>query len=78
MEHIFSMDDLAASKEHFGRVDAHFFHLFSWMLIPFLGLPGGKILLRCAEKIEAPLLAIPFLQRYAFKVVFIFSEPKNP
>lgn len=76
-QHIFTLEDVAEAKKYFGSVEVHFFHLFSWIAIPFLGLPGGKILLRCAEKIEAPFLAIPFLQRYAFKVVFIFSEPKD-
>jgi hypothetical protein len=33
--------------------------------------------LKIFEFLDSLLLTIPFLRKFAFKVVFIFSEPKN-
>ena len=76
-EHIFKMNDLEKAKNYFNKVEVNFFHLISWLAFPFLDLPGGKILLKTLEAIEKILFKIPALRKYAFKVVFIFSEPKN-
>jgi len=76
-EHIFKMKDLKEAKKYFQKKETHFFHLISWIAFPFLKLPGGKILLRILEKIDSFFLFIfPFLKRYSFKIVFIFSQPK--
>ena len=77
-EHIFKMENLKKVKGYFNEIETHFFHLVSWVAFPFLNLPGGKILLKLFEKIDRFLLFIfPFLQRYSFKIVFIFSEPRK-
>ncbi len=77
-EHIFRMEDLEIVKKYFDNIETHFFHLISWSTFPFLGLPGGKFMLKLLEKIDNVLIAIfPFLKRYSFKIVFIFSEPKK-
>ena len=74
--HILRMEDLEKAKEYFNKVKVHYFHLISWAAFPFLGFPGGKILLKALEFVDNILLKIPFLRKYAFKVVFIFSQPK--
>lgn len=76
-EHIFRMEDLKRAQNYFNKIEAKFFHLTSWLAFPFLGLPGGKFLLKILEALDKVLLKIPFLRKYGFKVVFIFSEPKN-
>lgn len=77
-EHIFKMEDLKKVKGYFNEIETHFFHLVSWIAFPFLNLPGGKILLKLLEKIDDFLLFIfPFLRRYCFKIVFIFSGPRK-
>lgn len=77
-EHIFKIEDLKRAKKYFREIETHFFHLISWIAFPFLNLPGGKILLKLLEKIDSFLLFIfPFLKRYSFKIVFIFSQPKK-
>jgi len=74
-EHIFQNKDLREAKKYFNKVEVYYFHLISWLAFPFLNMPGGKILLKILEAIEEPLLNAPFFKKYAFKVVFIFSEP---
>jgi len=48
----------------------------SWIFFPILRFPLGKYFLRIIESIDGLLLKIPFLKKYAFKIIFIFSEPK--
>ncbi|TSC75488.1 MAG: type 11 methyltransferase [Parcubacteria group bacterium Gr01-1014_30] len=76
-KHIFRMPDLAKAKVYFGSTEAYYFHLVSWLAFPFLRLPGGKLLLKILELTDRILLELPFLRKYSFKVVFIFSEPKK-
>lgn len=76
-EHILKMEDLKKAEQYFNKIETHFFHLISWIAFPFLNLPGAKFLLKLFEKLDKLLFSIPFLRKYAFKVVFVFSEPKN-
>jgi len=75
--HIFSKNDLEMAKEYFSKTETYFFHPISFLAFPFLGLPGGKILLRLLELLDKVFLFVPFLRKYAFKVVFVFSLPKK-
>jgi len=76
--HIFKIKDLRLAEEYFDKIETHFFHLVSWIAFPFLNLTGGKILLNLLEKIDYFLIFLfPFLKRYSFKIVFIFSEPRS-
>ncbi|PIR02110.1 MAG: hypothetical protein COY73_01905 [Candidatus Nealsonbacteria bacterium CG_4_10_14_0_8_um_filter_37_14] len=74
--HIFKMNDLSEAKNYFSAIETNFFHLTSLVIFPFLGLPGTKFLLKILEEIDRGLFKIPFFKKYAFKVVFIFSQPK--
>jgi len=76
-EHILKMEDLKKAKDYFDGVEVYYFHLVSWLAFPFLNLPGGKLLLKLLEFIDKILLKVPFLRKYAFKVVFVFSQPKK-
>jgi ubiquinone/menaquinone biosynthesis C-methylase UbiE len=75
--HIFKEKDLEEAKNYFNKIEVHFFHLVSWASFPFLKFYFGKSFLKFLEKLDKPLLKITFLRKYAFKVVFIFSQPKN-
>lgn len=77
-EHIFKMEDLKKVEKYFNKTETHFFHLVSFIIFPFLNLRGSKFVLRLLEKIDRFLMSVfPFLRKYSFKIVFIFSEPKN-
>lgn len=75
--HIFKNKDLKRAEDYFNQIEVHYFHLISWLSFPFICLPGGKILLKLLEFIDRILLKPSFLRKYAFKVVFVFSNPKK-
>lgn len=72
--HIFQNKNLAEAEKYFSRIKVYYFHFISWLAFPFLGIPGGKLLLKLLEFIDKILLSLPFLRKYAFKTVFIFSK----
>jgi len=77
-EHIFRVEDLQEVKRYFGEIQAYYFHLISWLVFPLLELPGARFILKLFEKIDKFLLFIfPFLKRYCFKMVFVFSGPRK-
>ncbi|MDD2731825.1 MAG: class I SAM-dependent methyltransferase [Candidatus Pacebacteria bacterium] len=75
--HIFKMKDLKEAEKYFNKIDVYSFHIVSCLIFPFLNLPLGKTLLRLFERLDKMLFKAPFLKRYAFKIVFVFSEPKK-
>lgn len=78
VDHIFRIEDLKRVENYFGNIQVYFFHLISWMAFPFLRFSLGKKFLRLLEKIDRGLIKIfPFLKRYSFKIVFLFSLPKK-
>jgi len=76
-EHIIREKDLEEAGKYFNKIETRYFHLFSLFIFPFLELPGSMFFLKIFEFLDSLLLTIPFLRKFAFKVVFIFSEPKN-
>jgi ubiquinone/menaquinone biosynthesis C-methylase UbiE len=75
--HIFQQKDLKEAGKYFGKIEVWYFHIISFLAIPFLKLAGGKIFLKVMEAIDKIFFLAPFLRKYAFKVVFIFSNPKK-
>jgi len=72
--HILKQKDLKVAKIYFDKIEIYFFHIVSFLAFPLLKIPGGKIILKFMELIDKILLALPFLKKYAFKIVFIFSK----
>lgn len=75
--HILKIKDLEIAKKYFNDIEVNYFHLISWAAFPFLDFPGGKILLSVLEEIDKILERIPFLKIWAFKIVFVFKNPKK-
>lgn len=75
--HIFSNKYLLEAENYFGDIKVYYFHIISWLAFPFLNFFPGRILLKFLEAVDGILLRLPFLRKYAFKVVFIFSKPKK-
>ncbi len=73
-EHIFRTEDLEKARAYFRKIEVNYFHLISWISFPFLKFSFGKYLLEFLEEIDKILMKIPFLRKYSFKVVFIFSK----
>lgn len=77
-EHPLMMRDLATAKAFFGRLETRFFHLHSLAIVPFRRWPGAQRCLRALERFDALMFAgLPFLRRYAWSVVIVFSEPRK-
>lgn len=76
--HILRMKDLKETEKYFNKIETRFFHLTSWIVFPFLDLPVAKLFLKLLDLIDKILLKLPVLNKYAFKVVFIFSNPIKP
>ena len=77
VEHIVRMENLREAEKHFNNTEIRFFHLISWATFPFLKFRGFNHILRLLERGDRILLKPSFLKKYAFKVVFIFSQPKK-
>lgn len=73
--HIFQEKDLIRAKNYFNDIEVGYFHAVSWLAFPFLGFPGSSILLKVLEFFDRLVFSLPFLKKYAFKVVFVFSRP---
>lgn len=72
VEHIFRIKDLKLASQFFKEIKIYYFHIISWLAIPFLRLPGGRVLLKILEAFD--FLLKPFLKKYSFKIVFIFKK----
>jgi ubiquinone/menaquinone biosynthesis C-methylase UbiE len=75
--HIFNNEYIKMAGNFFEDISVNYFHPLSWAAFPFLNLPGGKFLLSFLQRADKILLKFPFLRKYSFKVVFIFSKPKK-
>ena len=74
---ILKMEDVEMATQYFRKPEVYYFNLITLMAIPFQKLPGFNYCGKALETVDKVLLKLPFLQKYAFKVVFIFSEPKK-
>jgi len=72
--HIVQMQDFENAKQYFSSVKVYFFHVTGWVTFPFLKIPGFTLVLAGFETLDKMLEKIPFLRRYSFKAVFIFSK----
>jgi len=75
--HIFSINNISRADKFFGKTQVYYFHPLSWIAFPFLRIPGAKSVLGGLEYLDKILLKIPYLKKYSFKAVFIFSNPKK-
>lgn len=76
-DHIFQKSDLKNAENYFTETRIFYFHIISFLAIPFLSFPPGKFFLKLLESIDRFLFLFPPLKKYAFKVVFVFSQPKK-
>lgn len=78
VDHILRMSDLEMAKRYFGKAEFRFFNLATLAAVPFSKLPGFNFLLSLLKAVDGVLLRMPFLKNWAFKVVFILSQPNKP
>jgi len=75
--HIITQEEIKALQQQFDEVTVRYFHLISLFVFPFLSLPGSNFVLQLAERIDVLLFSLPFLRKYAFKVVFVCKNPRS-
>ena len=75
--HIVRQEEILLLKKRFENCEIFYFHAVSLFAFPFLNLPGGYFVLRLTEMIDSVVLRIPFLHKYAFKVVFVCKHGKK-
>lgn len=76
-QNVLKMEDIEITKDYFEKREIHFYYFLTPALIFFQKLPGFKYFLFVFETIDKVFLKIPFLKKYAFRVIFIFSNPKK-
>jgi ubiquinone/menaquinone biosynthesis C-methylase UbiE len=74
---ILKMEDVVMARQYFRKTEVSFFDIATLVAIPFQKLPGFNLIAKFLERIDKVLLKSPFFQKYAFKVVFIFSFPQQ-
>jgi len=77
VDHIMRKKDFKVAEKYFGRVEMHFFHLFTLFAVPFRKFPFFGALLAVLEAIDAILLKLPIIKWQAWQVVFVLSEPRK-
>ncbi len=62
VKHIMTEERLELLEKYFQKVTVYYFHPFSWVVFPLLGLPIGQSLLRFLEGGEKQLLRFHFFK----------------
>ena len=75
ISHIIQKKDIRLARKYFVKIEVWYFHLFSWLFFPLFNLPRFKKFFKIIETIDKKTLEVSLLRKYAFKVVFIFSQP---
>jgi ubiquinone/menaquinone biosynthesis C-methylase UbiE len=76
-QHILTKPSFDILKQHFGRIEMHFFHLATLAAVPFRRTRVFSILLNSLSAIDGLLLRIPGLRWHAWQVVFKMSQPRK-
>lgn len=77
-EHPLLMQDLQRAEKYFGRVETHFFHLFSLLAVPFRARRSFPTVLGLLDGLDGLLFrAVPPAARYAWMVALVLSDPRK-
>lgn len=77
-EHILGPKDLTTAAEHFAEMSVDYFHLAAVPCAFLLPIPTlFKPMLALANLIDAVLMKIPGINRLAWQMVFVLSNPKK-
>jgi len=77
-EHPLLMADLNKARSFFGKVETHFFHLFSLAAIPLHRFAVAGRMLNFGDGLDRLLFKyLPFTKKYAWITVMVLSQPKE-
>jgi len=74
-EHILTRESFDIIRQHFGRLELHFFHLATLGAVPFRRTPVFSVMLKGLRAVDSLLLRLPLIQWQAWQVVFKLSQP---
>jgi ubiquinone/menaquinone biosynthesis C-methylase UbiE len=75
-DHILSFAQVKQAKAYFSAVNITYFHLFTILGIPFRRTPFFSALLSVLETLDKFVLRLPGVQRMAWQMMFVLSDPK--
>ena len=76
-EHILGVPEILMGKTHFSSVNMKFFHLASIGAVPFRKRSWFPKLLGALETVDRFVLQLPYIQRWAWVSVVVFSGPRK-
>lgn len=76
-EHILRVDNLEIARKYFRRVDVRFFQLAALAAVPLRKTPLFRPVLRALDALDTVLLRLPIVQRQAWMMIFVLSEPRR-
>lgn len=74
-EHVLTLEDIDLAKKYFGKVETKFLYLASIAAVPFRNSRIFDTILSGLELVDDVLLSIPILQKQAWQVFFVLSNP---
>ena len=77
VEHILGVPEIRKGEAAFESVNIRFFHLASLAAVPFRKAFFFKPLLSLLEGIDAVLLSLPLIQRWAWVGVVVLTRPRK-
>ncbi len=76
-KHILNKKAIDLAKKYFNRIEMRFYHLSTFIAVPFRNLPFFNFLLSFFEIVDSILLRAPFVKWLSWQIIFILSEPKK-
>jgi SAM-dependent methyltransferase len=78
IDHILKRSDICIGRKYFSELKIlGFFYLFTIGAVPFRKTPIFGFVRYLLELFDKLILSIPFIQWYAWQVVFVFSKPRK-
>jgi SAM-dependent methyltransferase len=74
-DHILTGKELNIARRSFGKVEAHFFHLFGILAVPLRKTKLFRPVLAALNAIDDVILRLPGVRLMAWQMIFILSEP---
>ncbi len=76
VDHILQRNQILGARRYFQEVNIlGFYHLANIAGVPFRRTAGFEVILGILEAIDSVLLKIPFLQWWAWQIIFVLAKP---
>lgn len=76
-DHILTLREVNNGKVYFNKITISYYYLFSIIAVLFRKTPIFNTILSILETIDSLILRMPIIQRLAWQMTFILSDPKK-